>query len=1075
MIEDIRKCDDTQRKAVMADTGRNILVSASAGAGKTRVLVTRILKRCIEDRVPINRILALTFTEAAAQEMKNRLSQRLHELLAKSTDEEERKYLESQISALSAAYITTIDSFCLNLIRRYGSAAGLNPACSSHVLSEPENELYFRLAFEEVLTKMIETEKENAADFFAAFAMRSEDYDRVYAMVRRIILQSYCAEDPMQWYAKAQEVYPDSDDVNDIPEAVTSVFLESLQVSCESMCALLKDMADLAHKEYPSMEATYAKMLYQAKDCLSCLEDGMESYEEYRRGLIRLAEIKNLKPKHDALAAKRELMNRQMDVLLSDSFSVHDLMANSRTNAKRARFLLSLALNTQKKAEENKMKDACIDFADMERYALQILNSNDVSCIDEIVHAFDEIMIDEFQDTSILQDAILRKVAGNAPIFRVGDVKQSIYRFRQAKPDMFRNLLKDEENNTVIRMLKNYRSDQKIIAFTNLLFSRLMNVSRIPQSYGEEDTVTIGTDRQISDDAPHVHLSLIATGSDKKLPGSIVKDMKARWIANQIHILMFENPDLHYRDFAILTRSHGDQIVITRMLEAAGIPADADLRDGFFKSDMCLLIKALYQCMLSKRDQVALMTVLHSEMFGFSDEEIAQMILSSRKDPAQKSHSLSDCTAFYHPEVFEVIDQLHQILRNSGVMAMLQKLAVMPVREDFCFYEALSLQDRANFDYYSDLCASLQNEDIHSLLSQIELGEDEKSSQASVAGRDDDLVRTVTIHGSKGLEYPYVFLWGTGSERSMSASGDLMTDDTLMIAFNDNDTKRRSIMPTMQRLAMEYRNEIEELAEYIRVFYVAATRAVKHLYIVDVDNNAVPRQNITPTFLRLRTGMTGLITAAMDHEAGITENGLLEVTYDMTTPLIQSEKTEKAALPLARLNEKKLLPESRTPSSYEGEDMSFILPDLDANEGGASYGTKMHEAMETMAPYTEWSIELIHSLLPDLNESECERLMLFDSTPIRQYTKKMTVYPEHPFYYEDETIRLHGTIDYLAVNDTETVIIDYKTDRKTVEQLKEAYTVQLMAYAKAVRALYPDHQCSVYIYSLYNSCEIRIL
>ncbi len=1096
---DLSRFDPYQLEIINENSGKDIVVGASAGAGKTMVLVARVMKRCMEDRIPVSRILALTFTAAAAEEMKNRLSRQFHDLRETTDDPEETAWIDEQISRLVTADITTIDSYCLNIIRRFCSTIGLDPSTAANILSEGKNELLEREAFRQALSHMCGTEEgfRDVLQLCEYISTRPEDYEKLYETVKEINAHALSAVDPQDFWRRAKATYAEFKTMKQLPDIIRDAWFEMLYESCERILDTAHDIKNSIEEESdkkikPEMIIQTINLMSHAMHCA-----GQNDYEGFQVLLKDAAVNKIPKAEHQKNEQLRQKLHTQISSLLEISYDQESFAKNSGIQAGVIQTLVTLCEKSAETFRKLKEQNAVMNFSDMERYALEILHANNGRVAKQLNHSFDEIMIDEFQDTSFLQDTILTEIAKadrNVPVFRVGDVKQSIYRFRLAKPQLMRDLMMDEEHTAVFNMRYNYRSDSGIVEFTNLLFERLMNLEGIQDSYGEKDHVDVGTPGQrVVADRPAVRMYLLdkpkeAEETGKKKPAAReVKNDKASFIAQKICEMIEESGGkLRFRDFAVLSRSHGDQIVLKRYFEKYGIPYDIDSREGFFQSDLCRDILSAARLIRDPEDEIALAAVVTSPLFSLSDQQMAEARLHA--------DSFHEGIYALYPSVKELFTHYHEVLVEKGVIELLSTIANTEVSHPLVsgpstFYDALSRKDQANFDYLFDLSVSAGLYTLDSLIREIEDGEAEKSSEAITTGKDDSVVTVTTIHHSKGLQYPIVFLWGTGKNLFSDGSEPVLIDDELMLGIRDIDMHYRTALPTVQRILVQERSSQEDCEEFTRVLYVAVTRAQKQLIIVDQADACEERaQKMDISVISKRTGITGLITAALDHDPGVNEDGLFEVRH-----VIHEETPEKfrylteglrvnhvTDLPRLKITPE-IFPDIKTPSSLERSRSALNegRPALPAfapkNTGGSNYGTLMHKACEDMPDDREWTEELIREVMdPSLGEKAVHDLYAFGHSDLYQRCRDMAIYKEYPFYYESPSARINGTIDFLAVGEKEIILIDFKTDKLTPEEIAHEYSPQLNTYKDVVHSFWPEHSIELYAWSFHNGCQVPI-
>ncbi len=1049
---------DSEQTLAINTVGSNILVSASAGAGKTGVLVARLVKRCVDDRVPLNRILAMTFTAAAAGEMKNRLASQLHEKAAFCKDPELLEYLNDQLLALETAQITTIDSWCLSIIEKYCNVIGLDPATAKNILSEGKKQAFSKQGYRSALKQFDEADHEGLLRLLEYFSVRSEDYDTLYDITESISAHACASVDPDEWYEKAKNSYQPVKHFSDFDPQVMQYFFNSLRSDLLQLKESVETMISFVYESEKLSEAPLAVMLGALQNCMDELDRG--SYSGFR---LRFEHLASLKTPSDGKAENyTKARNKMKDCfthIVKKTYDEEQFVKDHNDLSKLCRDLVSLTQMSQKCFRQLKLENTCMDYSDMERYALEILERNSGEVASLLRDSYDEIMIDEFQDTSLLQHSIIERIARGNNVFRVGDVKQSIYRFRQAKPSLMRSLMNDPDN-LCITLRHNYRSRQSIVEFTNMLFEKLMNVDGCLDTYGEEDHVSIGSSRQQESAVP-VILALLPK-QDKKTEQDDseeaaddepldAKQQKAVWIADEMVRILNSTPSVSFRDFAVLVKSHADKLYLKKAFESAGIPYDIDAREGFYRSDLCQTVTAMCRLMLDETDQISLMAVLTSPWYQMDDETIASLQI--------RYGSVRRGILNEYPDFFDEIRELRETAEHNDLTVLLCEIAY---RHDF--FNSLSDSQKANFDYLFELCASQKYLSLREFTEYLDVSEDEKSSEAMSRGKDDDLVTVTTIHHSKGLQYKYVFLWGTGKNQNKDTSSAVMADDDLFIGFSHLDQPYRVQRPTLKRYAIEQKNSLEDLEEYTRVLYVALTRAEEHLYIVDTDIPDEPGE-VTMAWLNARKGMTGLIKKALQ------PSELFQIIQAKTENLKTDRKlpdTMSAVLPHYS-GPAENIPPIFTPSSSEVTSLPPLDPD--GHKSGTAYGTHMHEVLEAL-PARLWNDSDLDPF--DLSENDRKKIMDFGRSDLYRKALTMRIYHEYPFYVETEQMRMHGIIDFAAVGQDEVILIDYKTDRADIQEIKRRYSDQLNAYRKALRILEPGKTITVYAWSFHNSQPILI-
>ena len=1042
---------DTQQEYAVNHLGKNTLVSASAGAGKTRVLVERLLKRCLIDRVPIDRILAVTFTEAAAGEMKNRIALRFLEELEHTED---KAYLEEQLILLDQANITTIDSFCLKIIQKYSSVLGLNPALSLNVLNEGKKQQLLYQAFLTAFKKFYNENPNTLLQLLLYTSSRSEDYTKLFEAITTIVQHARSSIDPEKWFVDARHQYQTIHSLKDLPNDLYPRFMayhEELYLIAKEKLELCIEEAKRLNLEEEKL-TTLEENLVRFRNCETYLKK--KDYDMYRETYKTFGEELSIPTiqKQEAYGQRRTEFYDAIEDITKILYDSKTLIEDENQLVLWNDAFVTLAYDTYQLFQQQKQEDACMDFTDMEFYAWQILSANEDAIAKLYRQTFEEVMVDEFQDTSLLQNAMLEKLAKPGTLFRVGDVKQSIYRFRQAKPALMRALRKDQNEESIV-LKHNYRSKQTIVDWNNLLFTRLMNIGGFKDTYTKEDEVTIGATYQEETNPNPVKLVLIEPENEEdKLDA---KKEKANYIAFEIQNLITQG--YGYKDIAVLVRSHQDKPALRYVFDTYGIPYDLDAREGFYRSRLCLTIIALIKAILNPNEEVPLVSVLTSSLYHMEDEELAQLKI-------QYGSILEGLQKTQHP-IFEDLKTFERIAKEKGLMAFLDALISYPG-----FFEQATQKERANFDYLYEQVITLERQGYHlyDLLGMMETSEHEKSSEAISKGKDDDVVTVTTIHQSKGLQYPIVFLWSTGQNHDQDKSEFVMVDDEAFLGLKAMQMEYRTTRKSVQRLLIELKANYEDLEEYTRLLYVALTRPEEKLYIVDVKKNAQPyKEHLFPFDINKRKGMTGLITSALQPIKDFYE--VIE-THPVTPTYTPQIKETAVILPTFH-ETVSTYPSLLKPSEHEID----TLPDLDfeSKERNTSYGTHIHEVLEQL-PNTLWKEEDLKPF--HLRKQEQSNILSFGQSELYKRALEMEIHKEYPFYVEDveANTRMIGTMDFVAIGKDTIILIDFKTDAISLEEIKTRYQNQLRAYERALTLLYSNHKIETYIYSLHHQASILI-
>ncbi|MBR5207431.1 MAG: UvrD-helicase domain-containing protein, partial [Erysipelotrichaceae bacterium] len=474
-----------QQKAI--DTiGRNVVVSASAGAGKTAVLTARLTKRVAKDHVPVTSILAMTFTEAAAAEMKSRLFSSLSNLLKDETDETQRQYLQDQLVLLGSAHVSTIHSFCLSLIKENYFMINLDPKTASNILSDEECTQLKEDAWVSAFNTMLQNDENAFNELCNYFSGRSDDYEGLKANALKLALVLSESENREETLLRFKDYLKPVQTLSQIHPDMMHVFMAACRSYALCIENALDEALDIIDKNQIDA-AAFESSVRLRKDKLAPLQNALEenNYTEVYRiirnscesPLGRVTKEEALKPVRKKIM---ELSNDAVGFLIPEDQlirSINEMSSYGHT-------LIDLADLIDQNYSQAKLNRQAMDFSDMEQFALKILIADNKRTAKKMQRQFIDILVDEFQDTNDVQNTIIELISRGNNIFRVGDIKQSIYRFRGARPQIMRDLiLTTDGSQEIIFLSENYRSCKSIVEFNNYLFDVLMNIHGLSQSY----------------------------------------------------------------------------------------------------------------------------------------------------------------------------------------------------------------------------------------------------------------------------------------------------------------------------------------------------------------------------------------------------------------------------------------------------------------------------------------------------------------------------------------------------------------------------------------------------------------
>lgn len=858
-----------QQQKVIDLHDRNILVSAAAGSGKTAVLVERIIKMITEEtgRVDIDRLLVVTFTKAAAAEMRERISQAIDRRLS---GEPENRHLQRQAALLHNAQITTIDSFCLFVIRNNFNDIGLDPGF--RIADEGELTLMKQEVLEELLEQKYGEKDENFRACVEYFTGGSNDraleeyVDRLYEFS-----QSYPW--PEEWLSDRMGDYAVSDAAA-MEECGWCRYLEEYIRKTLKGCAGLLDQA-LKTTQRPDGPYFYGELLEKEREMAedAARAETFAALSE-RCGKIsfgRLPGKKDGSVSADARERAKRLRGeakKKIEEIRESFFSVSPEQAVRRmeTALLPVNTLMSLVLQFKRVLDEKKRRENVIDFHDMEHFALNILvqRQEDGTCrataaAREYRQFFHEILIDEYQDSNLVQELLLQSISGeeegNYNRFMVGDVKQSIYKFRLARPELFiekyNSYSRQDSPKQRIDLRQNFRSRQEVIESVNALFYRIMGGELGGVEYDEDAALYPGA---VYPQYGQNQTETLLIERDKESRLS-ARQQEAAVIAARIRELIRAFQVTDRETGALRPAKYGDIVILLRtnsgwaedfkqVFEKEGIPASVFSRTGYFQAPEVREVLQLLHVLDNPLQDIPFYGTMRSFFGGFEEEEAAlirsrgrgeflyetcRALEETEQEEKEGRRKLSGFLAFLEEYRIKArytpIHKLIQdILTRTGY---LEYVCAKPSGEQRCANVEMLLTKAAAFEntsYYGLFHFLRYIEQLEKY--QVDYGE------ADVLDENADVVRIMSIHKSKGLEFPICFVAGLSKKFNMQdTTGRLVADVDLGVGVDFIDRERRIQSKTLRGQAVSVKLRLDVLGEELRILYVAMTRAREKLFL----------------------------------------------------------------------------------------------------------------------------------------------------------------------------------------------------------------------------------------------------
>lgn len=904
---------------------KNLLVAAAAGSGKTAVLVERIINMITDkdNPVDIDKLLVVTFTSAAASEMRERIGEAISKELEKNPDS---SVLANQLTLLGGADITTMHSFCLEVIKNNFHEIELDPGFRIGDQTECE------ILKNEVMDDLLEEKyKEANVDFLSlveSYGGKKND-DNLRELILKTYSFSMSGPWPHEWLINKAELFNISDDA-DVDELIwVKILKKDLIIKVESIYNAYKSAAELCYSE--SGMDKYIENVEEDLNNLEMLKNSCnESISNILRviGSIKFGRLKTVKKgtvdeevqsiyKNARDKAKKDISKLSSDLNFG---SIDEVRDECKMLYPLMRSISNLVIEFENMYKEKKKERGILDFNDMEHICLEILtNKDDKGNIIPSKTAiryrekFEEVFVDEYQDSNSVQETIIKMVSRSdmaiPNVFMVGDIKQSIYRFRQAKPELFlekyntytdSKIANKNDRDIKISLFKNFRSRKEILDASNFIFYNIMSETAGELDYTENEALNLGAEYKdiskdnvydieeneldISETAGRVELNILNLSGEKVADSDDMESSdeieseenidamqyEARIVAKKINELIHgEKPYLifdkslglyrkvRYKDIVILLRTVKTwSDVLVDELGMFGIPVYADTGSGYFDTIEIKTVMSLLHIIDNPLQDIYMIATMRSPIFSFSMDMLTDLRLLINENEEQK---------YYYDIVKEVADGTREIsdddLKEKCVYFIekldewREKSLFMPVDEfiwhlimDTSYYGFVGalnngVKRQANLRILFQRAKQFEGTSLKGLFNFITfINKLRRSSgdmgSAKILGENEDVVRIMSIHKSKGLEFPVVILAGCGKQFNlMDLNNDVLLHEDLGYGPNYINLEKRTSKSSLARTAIKLKQRVEIYSEEIRILYVALTRAKEKLIITGKVND----------------------------------------------------------------------------------------------------------------------------------------------------------------------------------------------------------------------------------------------
>lgn len=876
-----------EQQQAIEEKGRNILVAAGAGSGKTAVLVERIINKVINEKLDIDKILVVTFTNAAASEMRERILEAIYKKLDENPNDE---HLKKQIILLGKANISTIHSFCLDLIKNNFYQIDISP--NFRIGDTTEIDLLKQEAIEDTFDELYEQENSEFIRLLDIYEGYRND-DNLKALILRIYNYIQSSPFPEKWLNDKIEQFNIPEDLDIADTIWGKIIINEFKECIEDYIKKLEyvDLKLGMFSELDKFRTVIKADIIEYQDILKYTEnwDGLIEkinnidYIKWPIDKKVTLDIKDIaKNTRDEIkkdfAKKKEIyFSFEAEQIRKDTIYMYEILKSIK----------SVVFQFSKTFEEKKREKNIIDFNNIEHFAMQILVKQNedgtyekTETAKKYMEQFNEIAVDEYQDSNMIQEQILNAIHNGKNMFMVGDVKQSIYKFRQARPDLFLSkyesykLKQDlkENDNLKIQLFKNFRSRKNVLDLTNLIFKNIMSKKLGEIDYDESEYLTQEKDYEEPDNkeinyAGKAEVCIINMAKDELEEDDdedvhIEKaELEAMFVANKIQELI--NSDyqvydkkskkyrkLKYKDIVILLRATSIVAPIyEKILMEKNIPVFSDTGTEYLNSIEIQTIMSLLRIIDNPLQDIPLVAVMRSFIGNFNDNELIQIRLYNKKGYFYEA--LKDAQENEKDE--KLVNKINKFLgsiekwRKEAEYLNIDEL-IWKIYLETGYYNYVNLMPDgnvrvANLKMLFERARNFESTSVKGLfnfinfINKLKLNSGDMGA-AKLIGENEDVVRIMSIHKSKGLEFPLVFLSDTSKQFNLRDLNDsIILHPEIGLGPNYIDNVKKIEYNTIAKEAIKSVMVKEAISEEMRILYVALTRAREKLIITGVEKD----------------------------------------------------------------------------------------------------------------------------------------------------------------------------------------------------------------------------------------------
>ena len=1016
-----------QTEAIYKD-GTNIIVSAGAGSGKTAVLTERVLEK-VKNGVSLSNLLILTFTKMAAKEMRERIGSKLKE-----------NNLTEELVLLDTADITTFDAYALALVKKYHYY--LNLSKNINIIDSSVMEIFKRDTLERIFNDLYEKEEEKFLALIKEYSVKDdrEIFEYVLTLNNKLDLKTNKREYLNSYIDNKYNEDNINKDINEYTKMLLKL-IDSIRDYLEYI-----DDNDYLDKLYNVISPLLSSGSY----------DEIKSNIEFKMPIARgVSDITKL--------YKDKISDCLKEIKKYTSYdSERSILEGILKTKEYAKEIVSLVLKLDEEVDKYKKKYDYYEYADIAGFAIKLVKENK-EIREEIKNNLNEILIDEYQDTNNIQEEFISYISNNN-VYMVGDIKQSIYRFRNANPYIFKNKYDNYSNNNggiKIDLNKNFRSREEVINNINLLFDRIMDDDIGGASYQASHEMVFGNmmykgegDNKENNNF-EVYSYLNETNYKKEeIEAFVIADDILNKINNKYPAFGKEekaNRNIKYSDFVILMDNSKNFELYKKILEYKGVPTTIMKAGNLLDGELVVIIKNIVNFIIKIKEgnidtefKRLFMSLGRSFLFSIDDNILFDYFVN--KD-------------FYNSDIYKITKEISDKINTISLEELLDIII-----EDYDIYNKLILIG----DYQANILRLEKLSDITSNLANLnysvydyakylnDIIENNIKIEYSVNEVNENTVKIMTIHASKGLEFNICYFSGLYSKFNIREAINKFSYDEkygIILPYKDN-----FIYNTIYH-SLSYRNYvIENISERIRLLYVALTRAKEKMIFVLPQNksenviniNDVVDFDIRSKYNSFASIMYSLESITKDYYRNIS---LEDINLTKQYNLIKNGNYKKEI----NVIEDKIKVEEISTQVEIKEEKSFSKKDVHIisleEQNKLDYGTRIHELFE---------LTNFHN--PDYNNLSIKEKKIIDNFISQIDINNAIIYKEYEFIYNEDNTLYHGIIDLMLVYEDNIKIIDYKL--KNIDDM--SYLKQLNGYKKYIENTF-NKKTQIYLYSILNN------